>query len=175
MTLIGSRCKCSNILSRAVLIARWLFFAQCLFQTSVRVMSHRSGFYSETICKLFGSRKEKISEKRRYSVHRRWLIADIQAIYSVGVPPLPIPNREVKPDSADGTALSCGRVGHRHFFSKRALVNAKALFFVLISEKLIPAHWLWADGIALSCGRVGHRHFFSKRALVNTKALFLCL
>ena len=24
--------------------------------------------------------------------------------YSVGVPPLPIPNREVKPDSADGTA-----------------------------------------------------------------------
>ena len=25
--------------------------------------------------------------------------------YSVGVPPLPIPNREVKPDSADGTAL----------------------------------------------------------------------
>jgi hypothetical protein len=25
--------------------------------------------------------------------------------YSVGVPPLPIPNREVKPDSADGTAF----------------------------------------------------------------------
>ena len=25
--------------------------------------------------------------------------------YSVGVPPLPIPNREVKPDSADGTAI----------------------------------------------------------------------
>jgi len=24
--------------------------------------------------------------------------------YSIGVPPLPIPNREVKPDSADGTA-----------------------------------------------------------------------
>ena len=24
--------------------------------------------------------------------------------YSVGVPPLPIPNREVKPDRADGTA-----------------------------------------------------------------------
>ena len=24
--------------------------------------------------------------------------------YCVGVPPLPIPNREVKPDSADGTA-----------------------------------------------------------------------
>ena len=25
--------------------------------------------------------------------------------YSVGVPPLPIPNREVKPASADGTAI----------------------------------------------------------------------
>ena len=34
--------------------------------------------------------------------------------YSVGVPPLPIPNREVKPVRADGTAYS-GRVGRRHF------------------------------------------------------------
>ncbi len=25
--------------------------------------------------------------------------------YSIGVPPLPIPNREVKPDHVDGTAL----------------------------------------------------------------------
>ena len=66
-------------------------------------------------------------------------ISDIQAIDSVGDPPLPIPNREVKPDSADGTALSCGRVGHRHFFSKRALVNAKALFFVLFSA-VNPPH-----------------------------------
>ena len=54
----------------------------------------------------------------------------IQAIDSVGDPPLPIPNREVKPDSADGTALSCGRVGHRHFFPGRALADAKALLFL---------------------------------------------
>ena len=33
--------------------------------------------------------------------------------YCVGVPPLPIPNREVKPDCADGTAMQCGRVGGR--------------------------------------------------------------
>ena len=32
--------------------------------------------------------------------------------YSGRVPPLPIPNREVKPASADGTA-NCGRVGRR--------------------------------------------------------------
>ena len=33
--------------------------------------------------------------------------------YCGGVPPLPIPNREVKPTSADGTAMQCGRVGNR--------------------------------------------------------------
>ena len=35
--------------------------------------------------------------------------------YSRGVPPLPIPNREVKPARADGTAPQCGRVGRRLF------------------------------------------------------------
>ena len=33
--------------------------------------------------------------------------------YCGGVPPLPIPNREVKPTCADGTAMQCGRVGSR--------------------------------------------------------------
>ena len=33
-----------------------------------------------------------------------------------GVPPLPIPNREVKPGRADGTAPQCGRVGRRPLF-----------------------------------------------------------
>ena len=33
--------------------------------------------------------------------------------YCGGVPPLPIPNREVKPACADGTAMQCGRVGSR--------------------------------------------------------------
>ena len=33
--------------------------------------------------------------------------------YCGGVPPLPIPNREVKPVIADGTAMQCGRVGSR--------------------------------------------------------------
>ena len=54
----------------------------------------------------------------------------IKAIDSVGDPPLPIPNREVKPNSADGTAKICGRVGHRHFYKKRALVNTKARFCI---------------------------------------------
>ena len=33
--------------------------------------------------------------------------------YCGGVPPLPIPNREVKPTCADGPAMQCGRVGSR--------------------------------------------------------------
>ena len=50
--------------------------------------------------------------------------------YSVGVPPLPLPNREVKPVRADGTAYS-GRVGRRHF-SERFFKILKNLFFYLI-------------------------------------------
>ena len=37
--------------------------------------------------------------------------------YSIRVPPLPSPNREVKPDHADGTASS-GRVGSCRFSGK---------------------------------------------------------
>ena len=36
--------------------------------------------------------------------------------HCAGVPPLPIPNREVKPGCADGTAQQCGRVGGRRLF-----------------------------------------------------------
>ena len=57
----------------------------------------------------------------------------IKAIDSVGDPPLPIPNREVKPDSADGTANVCGRVGHRHFYKKT--LNFECLFFVYTTER----------------------------------------
>ena len=32
-------------------------------------------------------------------------------------PPLPIPNREVKPNSADGTGIPTGRVGRRPFYN----------------------------------------------------------
>ena len=51
--------------------------------------------------------------------------------------PLPIPNREVKPERADGTAIYCGRVGSRLCFvnSTRYQYNhnfKKALFYLLI-------------------------------------------
>ena len=52
--------------------------------------------------------------------------------YSPGVPPLPIPNREVKPRRADGTAPQCGRVGRRLFqYSSLSGVFPERLFFLL--------------------------------------------
>ena len=54
--------------------------------------------------------------------------------YCGGVPPLPIPNREVKPACADGTAMQCGRVGGRllsHTGEPRRLVLRGSPFFVL--------------------------------------------
>ena len=68
----------------------------------------------------------------------------IKAIDSVGDPPLPIPNREVKPVSADGTAKIRGRVGHRHF-SERELQAIEALFFLLLIPLVCPGRWYCED------------------------------
>ena len=57
----------------------------------------------------------------------------IKAIDSVGDPPLPIPNREVKPNSADGTAKICGRVGHRHFYRKGHLKRMSFFYYIQLS------------------------------------------
>ena len=53
--------------------------------------------------------------------------------YCGGVPPLPIPNREVKPTCADGTAMQCGRVGSRLFSSGAPRIQCpRGSFFVLV-------------------------------------------
>ena len=46
--------------------------------------------------------------------------------YGGGVPPLPIPNREVKPARADGTAHECGRVGCRPLQTSRPPADSSA-------------------------------------------------
>ena len=62
--------------------------------------------------------------------------------YCSGVPPLPIPNREVKPACADGTAMQCGRVGSRRLFKCEPRVsNDLRLFFYLFSNDV------WRSGI----------------------------
>ena len=53
--------------------------------------------------------------------------------YSAGAPPLPIPNREVKPGRADGTAPLGGRVGRCRFCMRRltardSVSSASSLF-----------------------------------------------
>ena len=48
-----------------------------------------------------------------------WIVNLISGGYCGGVPPLPIPNREVKPACADGTAMQCGRVGGRLLYESR--------------------------------------------------------
>ena len=51
--------------------------------------------------------------------------------YSSEVPPLPIPNREVKLTNADGTAYLGGRVGSR-LFKRRS--NENSIFSFLFAE-----------------------------------------
>ena len=48
--------------------------------------------------------------------------------YCGGVPPLPIPNREVKPTYADGTAMQCGRVGSRLLFKSKSSLEDSNIF-----------------------------------------------
>ena len=58
--------------------------------------------------------------------------------YCAGVLPLPIPNREVKPGCADGTAMQCGRVGGRLLLRVRDVFLRKKryvpLFFVCVCD-----------------------------------------
>ena len=64
---------------------------------------------------------------------------DISGGYCGGVPPLPIPNREVKPACADGTAMQCGRVGGRHLFLGSPDSSMSQGFFVF------PGFWIQWD------------------------------
>ena len=62
---------------------------------------------------------------------------DISGGYCGGVPPLPIPNREVKPTYADGTAMQCGRVGSRLLFQnmvKLWRIKSPEFFYYLKHE-----------------------------------------
>ena len=50
-----------------------------------------------------------------------------------GGPPLPIPNREVKPRRADDTALNCGKVGRRHPLSRDVSWNVSIFLCLFLS------------------------------------------
>ena len=97
---------------------------------------------------VFALQQNKQSEKRKHSFHdlkrgrytltlydMQGINTLIKAIDSVGDPPLPIPNREVKPDSADGTAKICGRVGHRHFYKESRSSKDSCFLFLYKAQK----------------------------------------
>ena len=54
--------------------------------------------------------------------------------YCGGAPPLPIPNREVKPAYADGTAMQCGRVGSRLFSIQGPVTEMSRDSFFLFND-----------------------------------------
>ena len=61
--------------------------------------------------------------------------------YCGEVPPLPIPNREVKLTCADGTAMQCGRVGSR-------LLLSRASDFERFLRLFCFSHWFhWCSQI----------------------------
>ena len=61
--------------------------------------------------------------------------------YCGEVPPLPIPNREVKLTCADGTAMQCGRVGSRLLSISEASITkvVGAFLFSYSSAFLSPS------------------------------------
>src|ERR1700753_2444246 len=58
-----------------------------------------------------------------------------------GCSPLPIPNREVKPLMADGTAPQCGRVGSCHIHLKASSKDEAFLF--ISTPEYRPAPYLY--------------------------------
>ena len=67
--------------------------------------------------------------------------------FGPGVPPLPIPNREVKPGRADGTAPQCGRVGRRLLERGGSLQGCgePPLFFLFPSSPSSPSSFLFSS------------------------------
>ena len=61
------------------------------------------------------------------------LSSDIRGGFSRGVPPLPIPNRAVKPARADGTDTPVGRVGRRRTSGSPGIITMPGLLSFLSS------------------------------------------
>ena len=66
------------------------------------------------------------------------IVNPISGGYCGGVPPLPIPNREVKPTCADGTAMQCGRVGRRLLSNNNIFKRLQSLRFEVSFFSYVP-------------------------------------
>ena len=61
--------------------------------------------------------------------------------YCGEVPPLPIPNREVKLTCADGTAMQCGRVGSRLLLSRASITKVVGAFLFSYSSAFLSPNF----------------------------------
>ena len=104
--MIGYRCKDRDIFSRVVLITRKAF-----------LHTISSSVYVKGLVELGPLKKIQVKQRSLGG-------------YSSEVPPLPIPNREVKLTHADGTAYLGGRVGSRLFKPS----HCDLAFFILLSQ-----------------------------------------
>ena len=84
-------------------------------------------------CQLQTRQQNKTNNLSTRQLKTCQLKKDTSGGYCGGVPPLPIPNREVKPTCADGTAMQCGRVGSRLLLQSTLKIHFfRVLFFVYI-------------------------------------------
>ena len=107
--MIGRRCTHGNMFSRPVLIARTLSFTGKIKQETRFELICLGVFLSAKYC----------------------------GGYSGGEPPLPIPNREVKPAIADGTAPPGGRVGSRGSSRAPSQIDLEPFFCVSVSVRMV--------------------------------------
>ena len=84
-------------------------------------------------CQLQTRQQNKTNNLSTRQLKSCQLKKDTSGGYCGGVPPLPIPNREVKPTCADGTAMQCGRVGSRLLFIRAFIWAIKWTLFLFMS------------------------------------------
>ena len=134
--MIGRRCTHGNVFSRPVLIARKLFLKEKHTPKGQRVSR---AVYQREKGRCERSDDERVIRKDDEYTGNCTEVFFSQVIYcggySGGEPPLPIPNREVKPVIADGTAPPGGRVGSRRSSTTRPESNLAGLFFLYSSAK----------------------------------------
>ena len=77
------------------------------------------------------------------------LSSDIRGGFSRGAPPLPIPNRAVKPARADGTDTPVGRVGRRRTSGSPDVIRRRGSFLCVRGARLGRAR---RDAVRLTSG-----------------------
>ena len=76
----------------------------------------------------------------------KYVIPHYYGGYCGEVPPLPIPNREVKLTCADGTAMQCGRVGSRLLLSRASITKVVGAFLFSYSSAFLTPLFPQIDG-----------------------------